>query len=732
MNNIKSTLYIPQLAWTALAAASLGPSIIATASAADSSTLEEVVVTAERREATLQDTALSIAVVGGDQLQQKGVTNLMDALQSVPTVQVQNTVVRSENGPAISIRGVGSDGLNKQQATATYIDGIAIYGENGFYYDLDRVEVLSGPQGTLYGGTATGGAVNFITNKPELNAMTGSVTLGGGNHDSMRGTGILNAPIGETFAVRVAVDRSRHDHPVDSSRLEEDRLDARVKALWQPNDDFSLLLGVSHYQDKGNPEVRYSFASDGDLIQAIPLGVSEADKKQNKFWAEVNWNVGIGTLTYLPAFQKRSLYSVQDSVTPAARQLITADIPSGEGELWSHELRLASNPESEISWVGGLYYFKEDQYSLGTVVLNLPGATPVNGFNVNIITEDFVRPTHRAAFGQVTVPLGETTRITGGLRYSEDKVEHPQNFVTCIFGPCNTILYPFEKTFTSLDYLARVEKDLTPDNLVYFSASSGYRPGNLAQSGNAYDNEKLRAWELGSKNRLLDGALTLNGSVFYYDYPKYQSATNIAGGPLGSGREMEQLFYTEVLPVEYYGVEVQATWALTPVDIVTIAPTWLHTRFKENAEFPEYFGGPVTVVETEGEPVPRAPSFAVDASYQHIFRLGDGGEIFASFGITYKSEQVIDFSTCYYSPSPDSCDTAIGGNPAINQNPATHTQDAYTLYGVSTGWTSSDDRWKVSLYGRNLGDTRYKLLYNGGALTVGTGRNYGLTLSRSW
>lgn len=722
MNNMKSTLRIPRLAWTALAA-SLSPTLMTTASAAESNTLEEIVVTAERRENTLQDTALSIAVVGGERLAEKGVTNLMDALQSVPTVQVQNTLVRGENGPGISIRGVGSDGLNKQQATATYIDGIAIYGENGFYYDLDRVEVLSGPQGTLYGGTATGGAVNFITKKPELNEMDGSVTLGAGNSGSMRSTASLNVPVGETLALRVAVDRARRDHPVDSDIYEEDRFDARVKALWKPNDDFSLLLGASHYQDKGTPEVRYMFGSDGDITAAASPGTSKSDKEQNKFWAEVNWDVGLGTLTYLPAFQTRSLYTVQDSVAPAVTQTVTADVGSGDGKLWSHELRLASNPDAKISWVAGLYYFKEDQDIVGTVVLNLPGAVPVNGYDVNIVTEDWTRPTHKAAFGQATLPLGETLRFTGGVRYSRDEVNHPQDFVTCIFAPCNAVLTPFDKTFTSFDYLARLEKDLTPDNLVYVSASSGYRPGNLAQSGGAYDNEKLRAWELGSKNSI-NGTLTLNGSVFYYDYPKYQLAAAIPGGGPGSGRENERIFYTAVLPVEYYGVELQATWAITSADVISIAPAWLHTKFKADAGFPAYSGGPVSVVPTDGEPVPRAPSFAVDASYQHTFSLGGGGELYAGADVTYKSKQSIDFSNCSYAPS--NCAAAV------RENSATHLQEAYTLYGVSTGWRSSDDKWNISAYGRNLGDTRTKLLYYAGAVTVSTGRTYGLTMSRSW
>jgi iron complex outermembrane receptor protein len=394
-------------------------------------------------------------------------------------------------------------------------------------------------------------------------------------------------------------------------------------------------------------------------------------------------------------------------------------------------LRLASNPGSFVSWVAGLYYFKQVQHNLGSVVLGLPGAVPLNGNQANIIVEDWIKPSHKAAFGQVTVPLGETTRLTGGLRYSRDTVVHPQNFTTCIFAPCNAVLTPFEKTFSSVDYLLRLEQDLTKDNLLYFSASSGYRPGNLASNGQAFDNEKLRAWELGSKNTI-NGIVTLNSSLFYYDYPKYQSSTNIAGGPPGSGREMEQIFYTAVLPVEYYGIEVQATWLITSADVLSVSPIWLHTRFKANTEFPDYSGGPISVVPTKDEPVPRAPTFAVDANYQHTFRLGNGGELFAGADVTYKSKQVIDLSTCYYSPSAASCDTAIGFNPAINENPATHVQKAYTLYGVSTGWKSSDDKWKVSAYGRNLGDKRTKLLYNAGALTVSTGRTYGMTLTRSW
>ena len=655
-------------------------------SAADAGTLEEVIVTAERRSVDLQKVAVAVTAIDGADLEQRGVDSVAEALQNVPGVVVQGITdgpsqqsVQGAGGPPnISIRGLGTSAVNTAGSVAIYEDGVLLQGGGSNFYDMSRVEVLRGPQGTLYGRGATAGAVNFITNDPQQDfEASGKVTFGSFN---LVGTqGMVNIPLTDTLAIRAAYNQARHDGYFNNGWSSEDDVGARVKALFKPGDDFSLLLGYTDYRSNGSGPGQVPLATNAepsDWTTDLAGGASDVIGYR-KVYTDVEANLGFARLTYLGSYQTtHSDWAAQGSFA-------YLDITQPINQTWTNELRLASSTDSRLTWQAGVYAY---QNRLETAYQPGPAPTAGGVFTPFFIYAQRFHPRSLGLFGEATFAFTDQTRATLGLRETRDHVDVAfAAGVGAAFTRSSTDINHF-------DWKARVEHDLASNNLLYGSITTGYRPGTY--TNNILNrNETVHAYEVGSKNQV-GNTMTLNGAVFYYDYGGFQEPYSI---PNPAHPTYGGVGVTVVVPARFYGAELEATIKLSANDKLTLSPTWLHATYTSNITVISPFDGSVYAnVQSDGGAVPTAPKFGVSGSYEHDFVFSNGSALKWEADAHYQTSQLTDYDTSNY-PST---------NPVFQQG-------AYAIANSALTYTGSSGKYSLSAYGRNLFNKIYKVtVYN--------------------
>jgi iron complex outermembrane receptor protein len=452
-----------------LAAEAEGP---AEPGAAAETGLEEVVVTAQRREENLQRAAVAVTAISGNAIQNRGVTRLSDLTQLVPALKIE-----SGAGPytGVSLRGVATAAVNSfaDPAIAVNLDGIYLprpTSPQGLFYDIERVEVLKGPQGTLYGRNATGGAINVITKAPRLGEFGGDVTLDAGNYQLFNGTGAINVPLGDSAAMRAAFQVVSRDGYFSDGSSDEKRQSGRLSFRMEPTDDVTLTLRAdyTHLGGKGTGATAYcvgglpvgntdpntpgknctptgQFYGDpwtglSQQSQAIyppvfpvwtnpgfvPTGVRPAipltgeafqDIDMYMVSGQMDWQFGGGTLTVLPAYRREDVAFLSES---AGFQIAESSRTHQE----SLEVRFASNTQAALSYVAGAFYLNTGNE--GTAAYDAQGGVsppPVGIFppapNSQLQHTDNDGSTG-AVFGQLTYAISPRFRLTGGGRYTTE------------------------------------------------------------------------------------------------------------------------------------------------------------------------------------------------------------------------------------------------------------------------------------------------------------------------
>ncbi len=641
---------------------------------------EEIVITAERHASKLQKTALSVTAISGDDVATKADTSISAVLQNVPGVQIQSveggmsslSVTGGGGPPNISIRGLGTDGPNKSSSTATYVDGVLWLGGGLEFFDLNRVEVLRGPQGTLYGRGATGGAVNLITNDPK-HEFEDIAQLQYGSYDYVGLTDILNVPLSDNVAARLGINAVRHSGYLSNGLDDERDINTRLKVLYTPSDDFSVLIGGTYYRadsDGAGTEIVSAAQPDvTDWNTTLPGG-SKNTINYKRLYATLDWNLGFANLTYIPSYQTTT--SVSGQFGGIGKEFTQAPFD----RTVTQEVRLSNPDGSPLTWTAGFYYYRNTNEQIFTT----GPATAV--FNPIVIVTEVPTQTSYAGFGELTYPILDTLRATVGLRETADHIQATDTFDT----PGGISSNMFDKHFYHFDYKARLDTDLTPDNLLYAMISTGYRPGGSV-NGQGYQNERVRAYEVGSKNKF-DGFGTLNVAGFYYDYSGFQAPQSVSNP--SNPAEFQSVIVS--LPATIYGLDVEMTAHPTPHDTITLSPELLHGEWGSNFLFANPYDGTSSSIATNGGRVPHIPTFSFSGSYSHSFDLPNGGGLMADVDIHYQSWMLTDFDTSNY--------------PATNPQ---FRQDGYTIVNAYLTYASPDDRYSVTVYGKNLSSSAYKL-----------------------
>jgi iron complex outermembrane receptor protein len=639
------------------------------ASKGDTVALEEVIVTAQKRSENVQTIPVAVTAVTAEALQRRGGSNLEAVQGSAPNVEI-NT---SNAATGVAIRGIFStnDSAQGDSAVAYHVDGVYMgrpQSTGGLIYDIDQIEVLRGPQGTLYGRNATAGAVNVITNRPKstFEAQAGAEY---GSRDLYGFNGMVNAPMGDLAALRVAFRTLKRDgYAADGKSDDQDSKAGRVELLLKPIDDLSILSGFDYDIRKGTGPAAYK------------LGVANVDPRstnlnnpgahiRNENWgvhSEVTWDIGGLTLTVLPAYHHLDL----DNLYASDRRIQLNQV----ARQTSFETRLASAPDQKITWILGAYYFQELQDYTQTL-LAPPTSVRFGYPNIDAYS--------RALFGQATWHVSDRLRLTGGLRYTADQKK--QAGTTEIRLPNGVLLNritSFANTeWEATNWKASVEYDLAERSMLYATAATGYKAGGNYDGlpPNSYDPEKVLSLEAGSKNRLFNNALQLNVTAFHYGYKNYQASQlgclNLpAGLPTctASGRITYNADKATV-----YGLEIESQWAITSADRLGVVAALTHSEFND-------FVLPVTPYSSggnfSGNPLPKSPKEQLTVDYSHRFDLPNGGDITAAARVRLVGAQYLLFDI---------------RSPLIRQG-------SYAMGDLNLSYNAPGGRWEVTGYASSV------------------------------
>jgi len=547
--------------------------------------LEEVVVTAQKVSADLEKTAIAITALSPEQLERADVRSIVDLDKQVPGLAIQTGGAFPLN---VTIRGVGYDGLENNSAQP----GVAFF-ENGVYVasplnlsasflDLAQLEVLRGPQGTVNGQNADGGAINVTTGMPSLDAFHLDSEGSYGSYDYSRLRAVVNIPLGDEFAIRASVQREFHHGWLDSPDLpdaqhagDEDAWMGRVGALWKPLDRFSVYLwGELFNNDPNNLDVRNAIDPIND-----PRGTSNDFPTPQQYRSRIGAATLTGDLDFATLKSITSYQHVSADVVasgdlldrPEAIAIYGAKdeeaIYDREANSFTEELNLA-HAGGALDWIVGAFYLHSKE-SEG--IFEVQQSTPVRipytptfdptpeqigelyGEGLAFVSDSHSRRASEAIYGQATWHLTPAVRLTEGLRYSWDSyTSETANF----FAPP----VPLESKFDKLTGKSVIEYDVVPKSTLYASFSTGIKPGGTNLNPGAvvvptsFEHETVRAYELGSKNELFDRKLRLNLSAYYNDYLNLQEDSDDIN-PYGAG-------ITNIPKSHVYGLETEVALIL--------------------------------------------------------------------------------------------------------------------------------------------------------------------------
>jgi len=718
---------------------------------AQQSALEEVVVTATRRQERLQDIASSATVFSGEDLQALRVLQPLDLAEQTPGLLAKY----GPNGLAtvgFYIRGVGINDF-----TGTVDPSVGIYVDEVFQptpdmlnfavHDIARVEVLRGPQGTLYGRNSTGGAINFITARP-TEEFEGFARAGYGSYDTFTAAGALSGPLSDTLRGRLSVsainasssDGYAYNRFTDNELGKIDSLAARGQIEWLPSEDFSLRLTYNYgdsqselpllqhvgTRDPGNAAnicapviagrvdegacvdfLGYS-DDDGDIYTGDANVDPELDLRSDDVTLTMNWNVGSATLTSISGYADFSKRQSQD--IDASPNVVADNFTFNDVENFSQEIRLTSDDSFKWPWIVGANYGKTDIDWFQTIDLTALAIPTSNGAVQS--TEAW------ALFGQLTIPLSDTFDFIGGLRFTNETRDWTGATFVGTFANLNEALasgaprlsqlplppgdpgaggpldFPTSIDEEKVDFSAVLRYRPSDNAMYYLSVSEAFRSGGYSsavifsqEALEPYDSETLRSYEVGMKLSLAENRVRFNASAFFYDFEDFQAtfvrATEASARLQNAG------------DVEIIGLEASLDWI--PVDNLTISGglSLMDSEIvKTDVVLPPLDGGPETTIE--GNEIPNAPSFSFNGLIRYQWPVSGTLAAAIQTDFNYVDEHFLEPNNREYL-----------------------SEDGYFIANARLSLLSQDERWSVSAWVKNLGDEEYRTAAQDLALSLG-------------
>jgi iron complex outermembrane receptor protein len=694
-----------RLTWpgTALALAWATPALAQTSAppAGKPAQIETVTVTATKVRTNLQKTPLAITALSGAQLDRQNIAAPKDLDNIVPGLVVNTT---PSNPLSISIRGAGYEGIENTSAQP----GVS-YNQNGVYIaspislnanflDVDTLEVLRGPQGTVLGQNSDGGAINVTTVRPQLGVYSGYTDLSAGSYDYDRFRIAGNIPIGDTAAVRFAVQQEAHDGWANATEVpgtgghyplsNEDSVNARIDALWKPVPDFTIELWAEHYTNDTNGD-GYKNILDPDpdpreLTQDFP---SKMHQRADNVALNLSYDLDWATAKFIGSYQEGSLDGSEDldklSYATAVPILGVHDIDvenDRDGHSYTSEVDLTSKPGTKLDWIVGAFYLlqryneavEEYQYTDADIPYGLPvnlspsnpyyGETANFGGPVAFETRDTQRLESGSLYGQGTYHITDRLRVTlGGRATTDNQIGVIQDYFGIpdrnSFAPGQTADI-LKTKFKKATGRGELEYDITPANTVYGMISNGIKPGGANLNPTAevvpevFQPERVDAFEVGSKNEFFDKTLRINVSAFYNMIHEFQvdsedplpfqgGLTNVKAAHV-DGVEAEA---TELLP---YNLRLDGNFTVQESKVDT------HQQLLNPSEAEQIDlanGGPFNgndvaqrtaafyapASDIYGHQLPKVPPFTANIALQHTLYMEQYGKLLSAIHLIYRN-----------------------------------------------------------------------------------------------
>ena len=681
--------------------------------------LEEIVVTAQKREQNIQDVGIAVTAFSGEQLEQLGVTNTTEITQQAPGLQL---FTYTPSLVVFNIRGVSQNNFidTLEAPVAVYMDEAYVASLNGLgqqLFDMERVEVLRGPQGTLFGRNATGGVIHYLTNAPDENELNGYIKGGIGEYSNYIAEGAVGGALAPNFRARVAGRFEKADGYTKSitegvrDTNGKDGFAVRASAQFDVSGDVRVDAKVYYSEDNDAPTGGYvAYASKasretgyGSTPESTPIAGSvhrhanglegSLDRDVTSVTGKITWDVN-DSLQFISITSYMDIH--KDYFEDAGGGFIPnfPYNPVADTSQFSQELRL-SGSQDRFRWQVGGYYLD----------LEIIGSDYVSGEFVTLLPEGRIDADWNldsknwSIFGQAEFDLTEQLTFTGGLRYSQDdktyalsNTSRGEGLVDALSGefvPPDVELFNsawFPSDLTEIDYgdfAVRAQLDWRPnDDLLVFAAfNRGIKGGNFTTFFStpqdlAHDEEVLHSYEIGFKKTYPGLGMRLNATGFYYDYDDYQAFGLIAAFP--------EIRNTDA---EVYGGEVEVAWS--PVDRLDLLAgvSFLESEIDRVPTVQSFFGIILPSQQIEGNELPTSPAVSINFLARYAIPMASaGGEFALQVDGNYNSDQYLDVF-----------------------NSAASKEQAYFVGNLRFSYTTADEKWTATAFIKNFTDTKHRL-----------------------
>ena len=706
----------------------------------DGAMLEEIIVSAERREQSLQDVPISVTAFSGDMVNEGGITRLEDVAVQTPNFKMTSFNTAESQ---LFLRGIGStnDGPVSDPSVAVFIDDVYIGRPSGAstdLYDLERIEVLRGPQGTLYGRNAAGGAINIFTKKPQQE-FESKVGLTVGDYGLVNVRAYINGAISDRVAGKLTANVRQRDGYAENVNTgqdleDDDTMSVRGQLLFTPSDVVDVLLSFDHTDIDSSGDNRFltnfdinplpPVLTDPQKAEIATFGndprksnhgeIQRSDKTLSGLSARVDADLGWATLTSITAYREsesswlQALVPIRSDREGGTGIFEVDDGAEQDAEQFSQEFRLAGATDNLFYQVG-LYYFDEEVSKTETFVTYWG---PVTGLDVLFNTGDvsFImdgETTSYAAFGQLTWDMTDAVALTLGARYNDDEKQQDSEAVSnqpltgLVWGiPLGPTGAPYtasgKESWSKTTIRASLDWDITEDHMVYATYSEGFKSGAF----NSHTPSPLIAeapllpefatnMEIGARTQWLDGRLRFNLTYFDLEYEDLQTWALV-------NFQLE----ADNAAAEVSGVETDFAVAFSDYFSITGSFATMDGEFTEGAN--------------AGNLLRRAPerTWSVSPRFSMLMDSGASFEVLAT--ASYTDEYHMEISNDPRGLEPD-----------------------VTVVNASIRYASADDRWDAMLWGKNVTDELFAVHHINGSFGGATKiwappRTYGVSFNYYW
>ena len=725
----------------ALLSASIASTLFASTALAQSGPVfEEVIVTAEKRSESLQDLSQAVTALTAADVEDRQLTSFVDLSAIAPGVNVaKNEGFKT----VITIRGIGNEANQNAIANPSvsyHLDGVYVaspFALQTDFLDLERIEVLRGPQGTLFGQNSTGGAINVITADPSFDEFAGSADVSVGQYSSLRARANVNIPIADTLAARVSLlsnERDGYTRNVSNGQdLDDaDSVSARIKLLWEPTDSVSVSFGAQIFDEDVNGQAQKGiYDSTVGARRLAQDSLSNYELSSEIYSATVEWDLANFSLKSITSYQEDDISILRDNDRhDLFGDLLTQDTPifllpsyfdpeTNLQKTVTQEFNLVSAAPAfgKLDWVVGVFYLDTEVDIEIVERIDFAPDGVFDPFTVDDILADPPVPTDTgfisnskperestSVYAQGTWSLNDTSRLIGGLRYTKDEV---YSEVTNFYGLYGTDILEIDsnKLTGRLGY----ERDIGDSTLGYVSYTRGFKPGgsNLTYGRESeiapivvlpvFEEETIDAYEIGLKTDLNGGRIRINAAAFMYSYDNLQyQATDPEVFQGGVGNIPES---------EIYGAELEFGAFVSDSLVFDARLAWLETEItashlaldnvRSEAATGALVGSGVDlfdpsvqiaraeeITDVKGNELPKTPNLTANFALTHSAMLEGYGELKTSLSMTYRGEF----------------------KHRVFNNPDTDEVGSYTTFDMLMKLTPDNSPWTLELIGKNLTD----------------------------